>query len=75
VKEGTKQKQIGGQDLLCPKHYTKLPFALKGGAGYCPRCGFYVQAAGVPAPSVDRPTEKVKARSKSGKRTARAESR
>jgi uncharacterized Zn finger protein (UPF0148 family) len=39
---------------VCPKHKTPLVYVLKGGAGYCRGCGLYVQADGIPMPTLDR---------------------
>jgi hypothetical protein len=58
-------------DLFCPTHpQTKLVFALKGGAGYCSQCSFYVQARGVPMPKTTKETGKsVKAKKKGRAKT------
>ena len=40
-------------DYRCPKHpNVNLWNVLKGGAGYCSKCFLYVQAAGVPMPTL-----------------------
>lgn len=54
----------------CPTHpETELLYVLKGGAGYCVKCGLYLQALGVEMPTIDRPLKprKAKARRKDGK--------
>ncbi len=39
-------------EFLCPTHFEPLRGVLPGGAGHCAKCGLYVQAYGVPMPSL-----------------------
>lgn len=58
-------------DLHCPTHpQIKLLYALKGGAGYCPLCRQYVQAAGVSEPKPTRASGKSQKARKKGKAKA-----
>jgi hypothetical protein len=41
-------------DYRCPKHPDeRLSNVLRGGAGWCAMCQFFVQALGVPMPELD----------------------
>ena len=39
-------------EFLCPIHFVALRGVLPGGAGHCAKCGLYVQAHGVPMPTL-----------------------
>ncbi len=39
-------------EYLCPTHFEPLCGVLAGGAGHCAKCGLYVQAHGVPMPTL-----------------------
>lgn len=53
------------QEYCCPKH-PDVPLwgVLKGGSGFCRSCDFYVQAAGVPMPTLPPKPEQVKTKAK-----------
>lgn len=53
VKSVPRKKEV--QEYLCPTHAVKLLYVLKGGAGFCRQCSQYIQAAGMPMPTLDRP--------------------
>ena len=52
----------------CPQHNALLLYVLKGGAGFCPECSLYVQAANIPMPELERPVRIIKAKSKKKRR-------
>jgi len=49
----TATKQTIEPEHICPIHFVKLSHLLKGGVGYCGKCGLYVQSANHPPVELD----------------------
>ncbi len=63
-------------EYYCPQHpATKLAGLLRGGAGFCHRCGLYTQAAGVEMPARPTPRPPIEESRRIKSRLARARRR
>lgn len=68
------KKKPNSLPYICPRHTdTRLQSVLSGGAGYCPRCMYFVQSANHPMPTMPprieakpKPKRKRKASTKKG---------
>jgi len=47
-------------EYLCPVHFVALRAVMSSGCGWCPVCGIYQQAHGVPMPTL--PPEQIERR-------------